>query len=70
MLTRFSKVTTSVFAAIVIVLGALLENFIANFLDGIIVSYAGLGIATGVLTLLTLPPMFVSFSFFFSPEVF
>jgi len=49
--------TTSLFAAIVIVLGGLVESFTDTFFDGIVFSYAALGIATGVLTLLTLPAM-------------
>ena len=67
--THLSSVaTTSFFALIVIILGALVTNFSDKFLDGFF-NYAALGIATGLLTLLTLPTMFVyrtiSFFFFF-----
>ena len=64
----FSVGTASFFALIVIILGALVTNFSAKLLGGFF-NYAALGIATGLLTLLTLPAMFVyrtiSFFFFF-----
>jgi hypothetical protein len=46
------------FSVIVIILGGLLTNFSDTFLGGFF-NYAALGIATGLLTLLTLPAMFV-----------
>ena len=49
---------TSLFSLIVIILGGLLTNFTDNLL-GVFFNYAALGIATGLLTLLTLPAMFV-----------
>jgi hypothetical protein len=50
--------TTSFFAFIVIILGGLVTNYDNNLFDGFFVfSFAALGIATGVFTLLTLPVM-------------
>ena len=54
----FSVGMTSFFALIVIILGGLITHFTDTFLDGFF-NYAALGIATGLLTLLTLPTMFV-----------
>jgi hypothetical protein len=48
--------TTSLFALIVIILGALVTNFSDKFLDGFF-NYAALGIAAGLLTLFSLPVM-------------
>jgi len=53
---RFSVATTSLFALIVIILGALVTNFSDKFLGGFF-NYAALGIAAGLLTLLSLPAM-------------
>lgn len=47
---------TSLFAFIVVVLGGLVTNFTDSYLGGFF-SFAALGIATGILTLLTLPAM-------------
>jgi hypothetical protein len=44
---------TSLFSLIVVIHGGLITNFSNTFLD----NYAGLGIATGLLTMLTLPAM-------------
>jgi hypothetical protein len=63
----FSVATTSLFALIVIILAALVTSYTGNF--GGFYNFAALGIATGVLTLVTLPAMFVPF-FFFSLQVF
>ena len=57
--------TTSVFGLIVIILGGLVTNFSTNNL-GIFYDYAALGIATGLLTVLTLPVMFVSWTVFWT----
>jgi len=53
---------TSLFAFIVVVLGGLVTNFTDSYLGGFF-SFAALGIATGILTLLTLPAM-LAFSMF------
>jgi len=48
--------TTSVFALLVVILSGLVINYTSS-LFGVFFSYAALGIATGLLTLLTLPAM-------------
>ena len=64
---RYSLATTSLFALIVIILSGLVTNFSDSFLGGFF-NFAALGIATGLLTLLTLPAMFVASSIFFSRD--
>jgi hypothetical protein len=56
--SSFSVGVASVFSFIVIILGALITHYTVNFF-GFFYDYAALGIATGLLTILTLPGMFV-----------